>query len=61
VIQKGKAVQFYTWEVEGKKVQVIGERNPGSGGLVFSFYQNKVKIDDSKGELVQRFIKELNQ
>lgn len=62
MIRKGKAVQFYTWEVEGKKVQVIGERSAETGGgLIFSFYQNKIKIEDKTGDLVRRFIAELNQ
>ena len=60
MIQKGKAVQFYTWHVEGKKVQVIGERGPSGGGLIFSFYQDKVKIKDEEGEMVKRFIRELH-
>ena len=42
MITKGKNIQFYTWESEGRKIQVVGEKIGGS--LVFSFYINKEKI-----------------
>ena len=57
MIQKGKAIQFYTWFTEGDKIQVVGERQ--NGGLIFSFYQNKERIEDPEGKLAQKFVKEL--
>lgn len=57
MITKGKNIQFYTWESEGRKIQVVGEKIGGS--LVFSFYINKEKIEDKDGKLSQSFVLEL--
>lgn len=57
MITKGKNIQFYEWIYNGKKIQVIGEKQ--GGGLVFSFYINKEKLEDRDGTMVQNFILEL--
>lgn len=59
MITKGKNIQFYDWVFQGRKIQVVGEKQ--GGGLIFSFYINKEKLEDSEGKLVQSFINELKE
>jgi hypothetical protein len=59
MINRYKTVVFYKWTREdGKTYNVLGERS-GGGGLLFSVYEDKEKLEDKDGELALRFAKEL--
>ena len=62
MITKGKTVTFYTWNHQGQKYTVIGERTAAKcDGFRFSVYIGKEKQEDEDGQLVLSFIKELKQ
>jgi len=58
MITRGKNLQFYIWQKDGGKIQVIGERLLGSK-LNFKFFLNKEEIEDESGELLKLFLEEL--
>lgn len=58
MITRGKNLQFYIWQKDGGKIQVIGERLPGSK-LNFKFFIGKEEVKDEGGELIKLFLEEL--
>jgi len=58
MIEKGKNLQFYSWEKDNQSITVVGTRLPDQP-MTFTFFLGKDQLEDIGSEMITQFVTEL--